>query len=56
MKNKGVQQLYASSQISEAKTCEKSHATYQLGVWWRAMIIPFRTQSLSFFYHEKYKL
>ena len=25
------------------QTCEKSHATHQVGVRWHAMIIPFRT-------------
>ena len=33
-----------------------SHATYQVGMWWRAMIIPFRTPQFSFLYNEKYKL
>ena len=23
--------------------CEKSHTTHQVGMWWCAMIIPFRT-------------
>ena len=35
---------------------EKSHTTHQEGVWWSAMIIPFRTPQLSFFYNERYEL
>ena len=42
--------------IQRLQTCEKSHATHQVGVWWRAMIIPFRTPQFSFFYNEIYKL
>ena len=56
MKNKGAQQSHASSQNSEALTCEKSHATHQVGMWWHAMIIPFKTTKFSFFYNEKHKL
>ena len=28
--------------IQRLQTCKKSHASCQVGVWWRAMIIPFR--------------
>ena len=43
MKRKGVHQSYTSSLNSEAMACEKSHTTHQVGMWWCAMIIPFRT-------------
>ena len=56
MKNKGVQQLHASSQIQRLQMCEKSYATHQVGVSWCAMIILFRRTQLSFFYNEKCKL
>ena len=29
--------------IQRLQTCEKSHVTHEVGVWWHAMIIPFRT-------------
>ena len=29
--------------LERIQACEKSHATHQVGVCWRAMIIPFRT-------------
>ena len=39
------------------QTCEKSHATYQVGVWWHTMIIPFRSQRfLEQFSYMKYCL
>ena len=50
MKNKGVRQSQASSRNSELIDVN------QVGVWWRAMISPFRTPQFSFFYNEKYKL
>ena len=40
MKNKGTQQLHSSSRNSEAID---TRATHRIGVWWRVMIIPFRT-------------
>ena len=44
MKNKGVEQSHASSRNSVATDVRKvAHATHQVGIWWRAMIIPFRT-------------
>ena len=48
MKNKGVQLSHALACDSRHKTerlqtCEKLHTTHQAGMWWRAMIIPFRT-------------
>ena len=42
--------------IQRLQTCKKSHATHQVAVQWRGMIIPFRTPQFSFFYDEKYKL
>ena len=36
-------------EIHMLQTCEKSHATHQVGMWWCAMIIPFRTPKFSFF-------
>ena len=43
IKNKGMQQPHALSQNSKAIDSEKLQATHQVGVWWRVMIIPFRT-------------
>ena len=44
MKNKGVRQSHTSSQNSEATDVRKvAHTTHQVGIWSRAMIIPFRT-------------
>ena len=34
---------------------EKSHATHQVGVWWHAMIIPFRTPQFLF-WNEVFEL
>ena len=35
---------------------EKLHVTYQVGVWWHAVIIPFRTPQFSLFWNEMYEL
>ena len=36
--------------------CEKTHTMHQVGVWWHAMIIPFRTSQFSFFWTDMYEL
>ena len=36
--------------------CERLHATHQVGVSWRTMIIPLRKLQFSFFYNEIYEL
>ena len=43
MKNKGVQQLHVLPQNSEAIDIEKLHAIHQVGMWWHAITIHFRT-------------
>ena len=56
MKSNVVQQSHTSSLNSDVMGCEKLHATDQVGVWWRAMIIPFRTPQFLFFCIEIYEL
>ena len=43
MKNKGVQRLHVLPQNSEAIDIEKLHAIHQVGMWWCAITIHFRT-------------
>ena len=43
MKNKGVEQSHASSRNSEAIDMQKVARHPPSGMWWGAMIIPFRT-------------
>ena len=56
MKKRACNNCTPRHEIQRLQTCEKSHATHQVGVWWCAMIITFRTPQFFFIYNEKHKL